>query len=54
MLDILCFSTGHLEIVRVLLSNGADRSMKMADLTAHALAVQFGHNDIAELLSSNN
>lgn len=45
---------GHLEIVRLLLSNGADRSMKMADLTAHALAEQFGHNDIAELLSSSD
>lgn len=55
-MDNLCilkdvfFRSGHLEIVRLLLSAGADQSMKMGNLSAIDVAREFGQEEILELL----
>ena len=44
---------GHLEVVKVLLENGADASMKDIDGdTAESFAIQNGHKEVAEYIKS--
>ena len=42
--------SGHEEVVRILLSNGASVSLKMGDLSVCDLAREFARTDILQLL----
>ena len=44
---------GHAEVVGLLVSAGADCTLKMGNLTIHDIAREFDHSHIADLLKSS-